>query len=321
MILNEMPIEYFFDECGPGVAETVRHALKDLEARGAVLSSRKFSEAAASAQWMANGGVNVPEGYALISSEFTDWIETLDATVWSRLSTYSAMETAEYLKRMREIEPARVRAHAQLEGLDVIATPTTRITAPTAEQIADLEDYRRLNMAAGRNLMLMNLWDFPSITLPVGKDPNGMPIGLQLSSARGTDDVLLGIARAVERAPPLLPVLRYVLGRDRSESRPEPLLASGVRVRGELDAVPGVAFLESLGEELEHQRPRDLGALRRDDCGDAAERPQRNALLSFSKNPSSRRYVSSPALRSNSSSSARCCSLRRCGTWTLTSTR
>ena len=77
------------------------------------------------------------------------------------------------------------------------------------EQIADLEDYRRLNMAAGRNLMLMNLWDFPSVTLPVGKDPSGMPIGLQLSSARGTDDVLLGIARAVERA---LGNARQVLG-------------------------------------------------------------------------------------------------------------
>jgi Asp-tRNA(Asn)/Glu-tRNA(Gln) amidotransferase A subunit family amidase len=64
-------------------------------------------------------------------------------------------------------------------------------------------------MSAGRNLMLMNLWDFPSITLPVGKDPNGMPIGLQLSSARGTDGVLLGIARAAER---VLGTARQVLG-------------------------------------------------------------------------------------------------------------
>jgi aspartyl-tRNA(Asn)/glutamyl-tRNA(Gln) amidotransferase subunit A len=204
-----IPVDHFFDECGPGVAEAVQRAVKQLETQGAVLSSRKFPEAGVSAQWMANGGVNVPEGYALISSEFPEWIETLDATVWSRLSTYGAIDAVEYLKRLREIEPARVRAHAQLEGLDVIATPTTRITAPTVEQVADLEDYRRLNMSAGRNLMLMNLWDFPSITLPVGKDPNGMPIGLQLSSARGTDDALLGIARAAER---VLGTARQVLG-------------------------------------------------------------------------------------------------------------
>jgi len=149
---------------------------------------------------MANGGVGVPEGYALIRSDFGDWIDTLDPTVWSRLSTYGAIDTAEYLQRLREIEPARLRAHAQLEGLDVLATPATRITAPRAEEVEDLEDYRRRNMAVGRNLMLMNLWDFPSLTLPIGKDANGLPIGLQLSSARGTDDRLLGIARAIERA-------------------------------------------------------------------------------------------------------------------------
>ena len=64
-------------------------------------------------------------------------------------------------------------------------------------------------MAIGRNLMLMNLWDFPSITLPVGKDPNGLPIGLQLSSRRGSDDRLLGMARAVET---LLGTPRQILG-------------------------------------------------------------------------------------------------------------
>jgi Asp-tRNA(Asn)/Glu-tRNA(Gln) amidotransferase A subunit family amidase len=47
--------------------------------------------------------------------------------------------------------------------------------------------------------MLMNLWDFPSITLPVGKDSNGLPIGLQLSSRSGSDAVLLAIAHAVEQ--------------------------------------------------------------------------------------------------------------------------
>ena len=129
--------------------------------------------------------------------------------VWSRLSTYGAIDTEEYLKRLREIEPARLRAHARLEGLDVIATPTTRLTAPKAEEVEGLEDYRERNMAVGRNLMLMNLWDFPSITLPVGKDPNGLPIGLQLSSARGTDETLLSIARAVERA---LGTPRQILG-------------------------------------------------------------------------------------------------------------
>jgi len=204
-----VPEDHFYDECGPGVVDVVRRALRYLEAKGATLVPLAFPEAAEAAQWMADGGVGVPEGYAFVRNEFPEWIETLDPTVWSRLSTYGAIDVQEYLKRLREIEPARVRAHARLEGLDVIATPTTRLTAPTAREVESLEDYRQRNMAIGRNLMLMNLWDFPSITLPVGKDPNGLPVGLQLSSRRGTDDKLLGIARAVET---VLGTPRQILG-------------------------------------------------------------------------------------------------------------
>ena len=204
-----VPDDHFYDECGPGVVDAVRRALGNLEAKGATRVSLAFPEAAEAAQWMANGGVGVPEGYAFVRSEFPEWIETLDPTVWSRLSTYGAIDVQEYLQRLREIEPARVRAHARLEGLDVIATPTARLTAPTAREVESLEDYRQRNMAIGRNLMLMNLWDFPSITLPVGKDPNGLPVGLQLSSRRGTDDKLLGIARAVET---VLGTPRQILG-------------------------------------------------------------------------------------------------------------
>jgi aspartyl-tRNA(Asn)/glutamyl-tRNA(Gln) amidotransferase subunit A len=194
-----VPENHFFENCGPGIAETVMQALHELETRGAVLIRREIPEAAESARWMANGGVNVPEGYSAVCNEFSEWIETLDPTVWTRLSTYGAIDTAEYLKRIREIAPLRARAHARLEGLDVIATPTTALTAPRAEDVAALEDYRQRNMAIGRNLMLMNLWDFPSITLPAGKDSNGLPIGLQLSSRSGSDDVLLAIAHAVEQ--------------------------------------------------------------------------------------------------------------------------
>ncbi|MEO8627859.1 MAG: amidase [Betaproteobacteria bacterium] len=204
-----VPEQHFFDDCGPGVVEAIQRALRDLEAHGAVLVPCAFPEAAPAAQWMANGGVGVPEGYALIKAEFPDWIASLDPTVWSRLSTFGAISTEEYLRRLREIEPVRVRAHAQLDGLDVIATPTTRITAPAAQDVEQLDAYRERNMAIGRNLMLMNFWDFPSISVPVGKDPNGMPIGLQLSSRRGSDDTLLGIARAVERS---LGTPRQILG-------------------------------------------------------------------------------------------------------------
>ena len=107
------------------------------------------------------------------------------------------------------------RASRAPDGLAVtvraIAADPCGQPAPVHGTLADLSGngYRRCNMAMGRNLMLMNLWDFPSLTLPVGKDPDGLPIGLQLSARRGSDRTLLGIAYAVERA---LGVPREILG-------------------------------------------------------------------------------------------------------------
>ena len=96
--------------------------------------------------------------------------------------------------------------------------------------------------------------------------------------------------RPVERAPPFLPAVRHRVRPDRSERSPETFLARCVCVGDELDPVARVAFLEPLGEELEHERTSGLGALQGNNGGDASERrPQRNALFSFSKNPSSRR--------------------------------
>ena len=38
-----------------------------------------------------------------------------------------------------------------------------------------------------------------AISIPVGMDGNGMPIGLQLVAQGGQDEALLGVARAAER--------------------------------------------------------------------------------------------------------------------------
>jgi hypothetical protein len=93
----------------------------------------------------------------------------------------------------------------------------------------------------------------------------------------------------VERAPTVLPVPRNRLRRDRAEGGPEALLAARVRVGSELDPVVRVTLFETFREELEHQRPGSLGPLLWNNGSDASERLQRNALFSFSKNPSPRR--------------------------------
>ena len=93
--------------------------------------------------------------------------------------------------------------------------------------------------------------------------------------------------RLMERAPPVLPAGLDVGAARSAEEVPEALFAAGVGIRGELDPLRTVDFLESLGEELEHGRARLLEPLRADlDC-DSTQAAQRNALFSLSKKPSS----------------------------------
>jgi hypothetical protein len=93
----------------------------------------------------------------------------------------------------------------------------------------------------------------------------------------------------VELAPSLLPALVDVGGGGTAERLPDALLAGRVRVCRQLERAVRVELLEALGEELEHHRPRGLGATGRDRDRDPAEDAQRRALLSLSKKPSSRR--------------------------------
>jgi hypothetical protein len=92
----------------------------------------------------------------------------------------------------------------------------------------------------------------------------------------------------MELAPALLPAGRHRLGRDRAELVPEPLFADRIRVDGER---AGRRLLEAFGMEVEQPGPRFLEPIGRDRDLDAAKLPlgQRNALFSFSKNPSSAR--------------------------------
>lgn len=191
---------YFFDDCGPGIAEAIEATLKELEAKGAILIPTPMPEIEEAVKYMATGSVGVPEGFAIVSTEFKDWVPELDPNVWARLKNFGDVSAAEYLSRQRMRPAMSARAHARLEGIDVLATPTTAVTAPRMDQVQDLESFRLTTLRIGRNVSCFNVWDMAAISMPVAFDPDRLPIGLQLVTGRGREEHLLGCALAVEKA-------------------------------------------------------------------------------------------------------------------------
>ncbi|HEY7102449.1 MAG TPA: amidase family protein, partial [Mycobacteriales bacterium] len=118
------------------------------------------------------------------------------------------------LTKYRMLIPAAVLKHAELvrtltrrslaaafADVDVIAWPTVPAVAPPLEEpMVQLPSGALPADAANpRGAGLANLTGIPAVSLPVGFE-DGMPVGLQLQGAWGSDALLLDAAEALERA-------------------------------------------------------------------------------------------------------------------------
>src|SRR6267143_4336403 len=96
------------------------------------------------------------------------------------------------------IAPA-LRAAPRLDAVDVIASPTLCLTPPLMADVADADSHLRVNRRIVRNTIAANYLGLCAITLPVGRDRAGMPVGLQLTAPANVEERLLAIALAAER--------------------------------------------------------------------------------------------------------------------------
>jgi len=96
----------------------------------------------------------------------------------------------------------RRRLAALFSEVDVIAWPTIPAPAPPldAPMVELPSGTTTADQANVRGAALANLTGIPSISMPVGLSDEGLPIALQLQGAWGTDELLLDVAEALERA-------------------------------------------------------------------------------------------------------------------------
>jgi len=110
----------------------------------------------------------------------------------------------EYLRAQALRESLRREVSAVLLEVDALALPTTQ---RTALPVSDLDDRQgRLDAAGVRALcrytFLGNLTGLPCGTVPVGLDPEGLPIGLQLVGDAWDENTVLALMAELERSGP-----------------------------------------------------------------------------------------------------------------------
>jgi aspartyl-tRNA(Asn)/glutamyl-tRNA(Gln) amidotransferase subunit A len=174
------------------VDAAVRAALRALEADGAVMidterpSTIDFDDANA-------------VGLIISRAESASFHRTLGTDLsrcWTEIA--EQLEAATAISAVDYLDAQRARGHLAdalldvFSSVDVLAMPTTLVTAPP------VDDFAQYLMVLSRNAIPWSLIGFPAISIPCGTDRNGLPIGLQLVAPPHREADLVAVARAYE---------------------------------------------------------------------------------------------------------------------------
>ncbi|MBS7811392.1 amidase [Roseococcus pinisoli] len=121
----------------------------------------------------------------------------------ARLYGGNAIPATAYLEALSRRGPLLRRFCDEALGrFDVVATPPLRVRVPTRAETdvdADPANWDRL-MDLSRNTRPFNYLGLPTISIPVGFDDRGLPIGLQLAARPFAEARVLKVADAYQRA-------------------------------------------------------------------------------------------------------------------------
>ena len=195
-----VPKELFWDDASAGVAEAVRSAIEVLEKAGALIDSVSFAPAVEAYDIFLQGGLAGAEVAAFLSESLPEVYKGLDPAVRDRIRAAESMLASEYILRCRRLAELSQAAWGSFHAFDALLAPTVAISPPRLDELNDLDNYRRCNLLALRNTSIANLLTLCSLTLPVGRDALGLPVGLQLLAPSGQDVGLVSLALGVEEA-------------------------------------------------------------------------------------------------------------------------
>jgi len=202
--LKRVPIAFFEDDgvipVTPETRQAVQDAARSLQRQG--FSVRPFRpralEEARQLWWkfFVRGGAMlldplVRERHSELSPTFLDFL--------SIAHREPALSAEELLSAWMDCDRVRRKLLAEMESFPILLCPVCAIPAfRHGERAWDVEGQRVQYLDAMRYTQWFNLLGAPAAVVPVGRSPDGLPIGVQIVGRPFEDERVLGIAAAVE---------------------------------------------------------------------------------------------------------------------------
>lgn len=195
-----LPECVLWEDCPSHIAIVLNTALEELEADGAVLDRSVGSMIDDAYEHYMSGGIGKAEIHAFLTAELPGWLDILHPTVGNRIEGALPLDSVAYRASRAKQRRLAAMSDALFEDADVVVLPANLITPPPLSDVADdLERYVDVNRTTLRPTCPVNMLGLCAVSIPVGLDEAGMPVGLQLIARAGHDESLLGVALAAER--------------------------------------------------------------------------------------------------------------------------
>ncbi|WPB57258.1 amidase [Xylophilus sp. GOD-11R] len=195
-----VPRTLVFDGVEPAVAAAFDRAIATLNEAGATIVDLPLAEFAEIAAIGSPVGLSAIEGAAIHAERLATQSDRMDPRVAARMKTGLPVAASAYLAMLRARQQWIARVERQLTGFDAFLCPTVPLVAqPTEALLASDAEFFRVNGLMLRNPSVVNFLDGCSFSLPC-QAAGELPVGLMVSSVRGDDAALAGVALAVEGA-------------------------------------------------------------------------------------------------------------------------
>jgi len=189
-----IPRAFFFDELDPEVGAAVERAIAVFRRLGCEIRDEVRLEVSAD-RTLASA-----EAYAYHKDFVARSPELYQPATLARVKSGEKVSEADVERARQELAASRAAIGKVFDEIDVLLTPTVPIPPPSiAELKENPEKLRPTELVMLRNTRPFNVWGIPAISIPCGFTKDGMPIGLQLSTAPWKPDIL-HVAHAYEQA-------------------------------------------------------------------------------------------------------------------------
>ena len=193
-----VPDGFMWDSVESSIAKVCKSAVDALAKSGCQVVKADFPEAQLAIDLRDEGGTVSAELIEFLQSELPQWLEKLDPIIRDRIQIGGDISAIEFLRRMRSFNRLQERASRQFKEFDFIVSPTVPISPPLVSDVSKPEDYMKKNLLSLQNTGVCSFLNLPAITVPVGLDSNGMPVGLQIMSPPKSEIRLLAAAQRLE---------------------------------------------------------------------------------------------------------------------------